>query len=131
MAGFNQVVLMGKLVRDPDLKYVSGMPLCTLRLVVPRFYKGKDGQRKNDSLFIDVLVWRHMAEVCAQALRKQSEVMVSGRLQMNDWTGRDGHRRQAYRVQSERIQFLRRGPSEAQAGAENETPEEKPNSDAA
>ena len=106
MPGFNQVVLMGKLVRDPELKYVGGMPLCVLRLFVPRFYKSKDGGQKNDSLFIDVQVWRRMAEVCNQFLHKNSEIMVSGRLQMNEWTGKDGHKRTTYRIQSERIQFL-------------------------
>ena len=112
MPGFNQVVLMGKLVRDPELKYVNSFPLCTMRLYVPRFYKNKDGEQKNDSLFIDVIIWRRMAEICSQALAKNSEIMVAGRLQMNEWTGRDGKKRVTYQVQSERIQFLRRKETE-------------------
>ncbi|MHC4605592.1 MAG: single-stranded DNA-binding protein [Planctomycetota bacterium] len=114
MPGFNQVVLMGKLVKEPRLNYANGLPVCNLRLYVPRFYKSKDGTQKNDSLFIDVVVWRRMAEVCHQALHKDSQIMVSGRLQMNDWTGNDGLRRLSYRVQSERIQFLQRKPAEAE-----------------
>src|SRR3990172_7531393 len=100
MAGFNQVVLMGKIVRDPDLQYVGGMPKCTLRLLVPRFYKGKDGKEKNDSLFIDVVVWRRTAEICKQFLSRNREIMVAGRLQMDEWAGKDGKKRVTYRVQS-------------------------------
>lgn len=118
MAGFNHVVLMGKLVREPDLRYASSLPVCTLRLLVPRSYKGKDGERKYDGLFIDVVVWRRMAEICSQFLHKNSEVLVQGRLELNRWKGKDGAFRNDYRIQSERIQFLKRygndeGTSEA------------------
>ena len=123
MAGFNQIVIMGKLVREPELKYVNGMPLCTMRVVVPRFYKTKEGDQKSDSLFINVTVWRRMGEICNQVLAKGSQVMVSGRLQMNEWVGRDERKRVDYQIVSERIQFIgeRRqgsGGNEAEADPE-------------
>ncbi len=118
MPGFNQVVLMGKLVRDPDLNYAAGMPVCKLRLLVPRYYKNKDGEKKSDSLFIDIIVRRKMAEICKQALEKNSEIMVAGRLQMNEWTMRDGRKRVDYRIVSERIQFLTRKERAEESGSE-------------
>ena len=106
MPGFNEVILMGKLVFDPDLRYANSFPVCQMRLVVPRRYKNKDDEWKSDSLFIDIQIWRHMAEICAQKLKKGSQIMVAGRLQLNEWKDKEGRPRQTYRVQAQRIQFL-------------------------
>lgn len=121
MSALNHVVLMGKLVSPPDLQYAGGLPVCRLRILVPRRYKGKDGQWKEDSLFISVHVWRHLAEICSQMLRKGSELIVTGRLQMNEWTGKDGAKRSNYRILAEHLHFLK-----GEEKPEREEPAEEP-----
>ena len=77
----NNVVLTGRLTRDPELRYSEGgVPFTIFTLAVDRKYKNNDGERIAD--FIDVLTWRKVAESCAEYLNKGSLVGVEGRLQI-------------------------------------------------
>jgi len=120
MATFNQVVLVGKLVRDPDLQYAKGMPVCRMRMLVPGVKK-KEENGKGNGLFIDVVVWRRMAEICSQFLKKGRGVLVAGRLEMNQWTGKDGREREQMRIQADRVQFLEDRETPGEDSDRNET----------
>lgn len=110
MADLNRVFLMGRLTFDPELRRTpSGTAVAELRLATSRSWTGKDGERKEETLFIDVTVWDRQAETCCQYLRKGSGVHVEGSLKMDTWDDKTtGEKRQKIKVQAERVQFLDR-----------------------
>lgn len=115
----NKVFLAGRLTGDPELRYTpQGTAVCGLRLAVSRYYKGKDGERKEETLFIDVTVWDKTAEYCGERLRKGRPLLVEGRLKSDAWDDKTtGQKRTKIEVQGWRIQELdwedRGGPSGA------------------
>jgi len=110
----NHIVLIGRLVADPVLRYTqSGVAVTSFTLAVDRNRSKEDGQRETD--FIDVVTWRKLAETCANHLNKGRLVAVSGRLQIRRYDDKDGIRRKAAEVVAERVQFLDRAK---QDGAE-------------
>jgi single-strand DNA-binding protein len=110
MADLNKVFLMGRLTFDPELRYTpSGSAVTDLRMATSRTWTGKDGDRKEETLFIDVTVWDRQAENCCQYLRKGSAVHIEGSLKMDTWDDKTtGEKRSKIRVQAERVQFLDR-----------------------
>ena len=101
----NQIVLMGRLTRDPELRYTqSQTPVATFRIAVDRDYTGRDGGEKQTD-FIDIVAWRQSAEFASKYFTKGSMVIVTGRLQMRDWTDRDGNKRTSAEVVADRVMF--------------------------
>jgi single-strand DNA-binding protein len=107
MAGLNNVVLIGNLTKDPELRYTpSGIPVCTLRLAVNRNFTNSQGEIETD--YFNVVVWRNQAEKCAEYLSKGRQVAVTGRLQSRAWETADGQRRTTIEVVADRVIFLGR-----------------------
>jgi len=108
MPDLNKVYLAGRLTRDPELKYTqSGLAICKLGLAASRFYKGRDGEKKEDTLFIDVTVWDKQGEYLGQRLRQGSPILVEGRLKMDSWEDKtSGQKRTKIEVQALRVQEL-------------------------
>ena len=113
MADLNKVFLMGRLTFDPELRRTpSGTAVAELRMATSRSWPGRDGERREETLFIDVTVWDRQAENCCQYLRKGSAIHVEGSLKMDTWDDKTtGEKRSKIRVQADRVQFLdgRRG----------------------
>lgn len=101
----NHIVLMGRLTRDPELRYTgSNIPVASFRIAVDRdFGKGENGEKQTD--FIDVVAWRQTGEFVSKFFTKGSMVVVSGRLQMRDWTDRDGNKRTSAEVVADNVYF--------------------------
>lgn len=110
MAQLNKVFLMGNLTRDPELRYTPGGSAVTdLGLAVNRSWTSKDGERKEDTLFIDVTVWDRQAETCCQYLKKGRPIHVEGSLKMESWEDKTtGEKRSKIKVLADRVQFLDR-----------------------
>ncbi|WP_406697529.1 single-stranded DNA-binding protein [Singulisphaera sp. Ch08] len=110
MADLNKVFLMGRLTFDPELRYTpSGAAVTDLRMATSRTWTGKDGDRKEETLFIDVTVWDRQAENCCQYLKKGSGVHIEGALKMDTWDDKTtGEKRSKIRVSADRVQFLDR-----------------------
>ena len=110
MASLNKVFLLGNLVRDPDLRGLpNGQSVCELRMAVSRRYTNGSGQEVEDTCFVDVVVWGKSAKNCKQYLAKGSQVMVEGRLQLDQWEDRNGGgTRSRLRVIAEQVQFMSR-----------------------
>ncbi len=107
MPDLNKVLLAGRLTRDPELRYLpSGMPLCKLGLAVSRFYKTKEGEKREDTFFINVTVWGKSGEYCNEYLRKGRPVLVEGQLRSNDYTDKEGQKRTGFEINAERVQQL-------------------------
>ena len=104
MADLNKVFLMGRLTFDPELRRTpSGAAVTELRLATSRSWAGRDGERQEETLFIDVTVWDRQAETCCQYLKKGRAVHVEGYLKMDSWEDKNtGEKRSKVKVQAER-----------------------------
>ena len=101
----NHIDLMGRLTRDPELRYTqSQVPVASFRIAVDRDFGGRDGQERQTD-FIDVVAWRATAEFVHKYFTKGSMAVVSGRLQMRDWTDRDGNKRTSAEVVADNVYF--------------------------
>ena len=121
MAELNKVLLIGRLTKDPDLRYTAaGMAVVTLRMAVNHTYRAKE-EKKEEVLYIDVNVWGKSAELAKQYLTKGREVFIEGRLQQNDWTDKQtNQKRTSYRVNADRFQFLGSGRQQGAGGDPSE-----------
>src|SRR5271157_4953357 len=108
MPDLNKVFLMGRLTFDPELHRIpSGTAVTELRMATSRSWTGRDGERWEETLFIDVTVWDRQAETCCQYLRKGSSIHVEGYLRVDSWDDKTtGEKRSKIRVQADRVQFL-------------------------
>ena len=101
----NHIDLMGRLVRDPELRYTqSQLPVVSFRIAVDRDFGGRDGGEKQAD-FIDIVAWRNTAEFVSKYFTKGSMAVISGRLQMRDWTDRDGNKRTSAEVVADNVYF--------------------------
>ena len=101
----NHITIMGRLVRDPELRYTqSQTPVASFTLAVDRDFAGRDsGERQTD--FIDCVAWRQTGEFVSKYFQKGSMAVVAGRLQIRDWTDRDGNKRRTAEVVAENVYF--------------------------
>ena len=101
----NHITLMGRLVRDPELRYTqSQTPVVSFRIAVDRDFGARDGgERQAD--FIDIVAWRQTAEFVNKYFQKGRMIVVSGRLQMRDWTDRDNNKRTSAEVVADNVYF--------------------------
>ena len=107
MATLNKVFLVGNLTRDPELKYTAnGIGIAKFGLAVNRTYSSQDGEKKEDTCFVDITAWDKLAEVCNEHLTKGRLVLVEGRLQYQSWENEDGTKRSKIEVVAQNIQFL-------------------------
>ena len=103
----NRIILIGRLVRDPELRYTpNGVPVASITLACDRPFTNQQGERTAD--FIDVVIWRKLAEVTANHLRKGRLVAVQGRLQVRSYEANDGQRRRVSEVVADDVRFLDR-----------------------
>ena len=100
----NSVTLMGRLTRDPELKHTqSGTAVVSFTLAVDRDFKSQSGEKQTD--FIACTSWRNTAEFISKYFSKGSMAVVSGRLQIRDWTDKDGKNRRSAEVVVDNIYF--------------------------
>lgn len=101
----NHIDLMGRLTRDPELRYTqSQTPVASFTLAVDRDFSSRDtGERQTD--FIDCVAWRSTAEFVSKYFQKGSMAAVSGRLQIRDWTDREGGKRRSAEVVVDNVYF--------------------------
>lgn len=121
----NTVLLTGRLTRDAELKYTnSGTAICNFSIAVNRRYKDpKSGEWKDDTSFVDIVVWREAAERCGKVLKKGSPVHVEGRLKSSSYEAKDGSKRSKLEVEARRVQILEKAsPSGMSGGGEQEAP---------
>ncbi|WP_099221625.1 single-stranded DNA-binding protein [Listeria costaricensis] len=112
----NRVVLVGRLTKDPELRYTpAGVAVATFTLAVNRTFTNQQGEREAD--FINCVVWRKPAENVANFLRKGSLAGVDGRVQTRNYEGQDGKRVYVTEVVAESVQFLE--PKNANNGGGN------------
>ena len=101
----NHIVVMGRLTRDPELRYTqSQTPVASFTVAVDRDFANRDsGERQTD--FIDCVAWRQTAEFVNKFFQKGSMAVVSGRLQIRDWTDREGGKRRSAEIVVDNMYF--------------------------
>ncbi len=107
MASFNKVILMGNLTRDPETRVTAnGNTICKLGLAVSRVYSTRDGERREETTFVDIDAFGRQAEVITKYMRKGRPLMVEGRLKLDQWETNDGQKRSKLGVVLENFQFI-------------------------
>ena len=100
----NKIILMGRLTRDPELRRTNGgTAVANFNIAVDRDFKSQDGEKETD--FIDVVVWRGTAEFVSKYFTKGRMAVVEGRLQIRDWTDKEGGKRRTAEVIADNVYF--------------------------
>ena len=101
----NKVFLIGRLTRDPELRYTgSNIPVATFSLAVNRNFTNQNGEREAD--FINIVVWRKQAENCKNYINQGSQVAIDGRIQTRNYEDSEGNKRYVTEVVADNVQFL-------------------------
>lgn len=108
MANLNKVMLIGNLTRDPELRYTpSGKAVADISLAINRVWNNEQGQKQEETIFVDVTLWSRQAELAQQYLSKGRGVYIEGRLQMDTWDDKEtGKKRSRLKVVGDNLQFL-------------------------
>ena len=100
----NHIVLMGRLTRDPELRHTgNGIAVASFSLAVDRDFKSQGGEKETD--FVDIVAWRSTADFVSKFFTKGRMAVVEGRLQLRDWTDKDGGKRRSAEVVAEHVYF--------------------------
>jgi single-strand DNA-binding protein len=125
MPNYNKVILMGNLTRDPEVKYTSGgTAIAKLGMAINRTWTNKEGQKQEETTFVDVDAFGRQAEVIGQYLKKGRPVMIEGRLKLDQWDDKQtGQKRSKLGVTLEGFQFLdSRGEGGGGQGYQSDAP---------
>ena len=108
MAGINKVILVGRLGRDPEVRYTpSGVTVANFSVATSEEWKDRDtGQKQERTEWHKIVAWRRLGEICGEYLKKGSQVYVEGRLQTKSWEDRDGNKRYTTEVIAQNMQML-------------------------
>jgi single-strand DNA-binding protein len=101
----NKVIIAGRLTRDPELKYISsGRAVCRVSIANSQYFKGKDGERRESTTFVDVSLWDKQAEWVGERLKKGRPVLVEGRLKSDSWEDKNtGQKRSKIEISAQRL----------------------------
>jgi single-strand DNA-binding protein len=103
----NKVILVGRLGRDPEMRYTAGgTPVCNFTVATNEVYRDKGGERQERTEWHRIVAWSKLAEQCSQLLKKGSLVYLEGRLQTREWNDRSGNKRNTTEVVVNRMRTL-------------------------
>ena len=126
--GLNKVILIGRLGRDPEMRYTpSGKPVTSFSVATTRSWVNADGERREETEWFNVVAWGNLAEICKQCLSKGQQVYIEGRLQTRGWEDEAGNKH--YRtevVANEMIALGERREAQAPKQAKADEGEEFP-----
>ncbi|MFL6588963.1 MAG: single-stranded DNA-binding protein [Chthoniobacterales bacterium] len=119
MASFNKVILLGNLTRDPEVRYTpKGTAVTELGMAVNRVYTAENGEKREETTFVDVTLWGRTAEIAGEYLKKGRPVFIEGRLQLDTWDDKtSGQKRSKLKVVGEGLQLLGGRPGGGAGGA--------------
>lgn len=119
----NKVFLIGRLTRDPELRFMpNGEAVCNFGLATSEKWKNKNGEPTEKTEFHNITLYRRLAEVAGQYLKKGSLVYIEGRIQSRKYTGKDGIERTAYEIIGSEMKMLGGGNDSGQQNAQHTPP---------
>ncbi|MBU2723902.1 single-stranded DNA-binding protein [Acidithiobacillus ferridurans] len=137
MAGVNKVIVMGHLRQDPEMRYTqSNDAVATLSIATSEQFKDKEGNKQERTEWHRVVLWRRLAEIAGEYLRKGSMAYVEGRLQTRKWTDKEGVERYTTEIVGDRLQLVggksengggnggnnRQRPAQSQSASQRQAP---------
>ena len=108
MAGINKVILVGRLGRDPEVRYTpNGVPVANFSIATSEEWKDKDtGEKRERTEWHRIEAWRRLGEICGEYLHKGKQVYIEGKLQTDAWEDRDGNKRYTTKIIAQSMQML-------------------------
>jgi single-strand DNA-binding protein len=130
MASFNKVILLGNLTRDPEVRYTpKGTAVTELGMAVNRVYTAENGEKREETTFVDVTLWGRTAEIAGEYLKKGRPVFIEGRLQLDTWDDKQsGQKRSKLKVVGEGLQLIGSRPGGGGGGGGDEESSSAPRS---
>ena len=114
MASVNKVILVGNLGADPEMRHTSsGDPVCTLSVATTEKYKNRDGEQQSTTEWHNVVLFRRLAEIANQYLRKGSSAYFEGQLKTRKWTDKNGLERYTTEIEANELKLLDRQDSQS------------------
>lgn len=124
----NRIIVMGRLTHDPELRETAAKtPVCSFSIACDRDYKQKDKEKETD--FLDCVAWRSTAEFVSKYFTKGRTAVVEGRLQIRDWTDREGNQRRSAEIVADHVYFGDSKPQKGNANGGTEPPAYSPEED--
>jgi single-strand DNA-binding protein len=107
MAGINKVIILGRLGKDPELKYTpSGTAVCTFSVATSKTWKDKDGKQQEKTQWHNMVIWQKLAEVAAKYLTKGSQAYFEGEIETRSYEGKDGDKRYITEIIVNKVEFV-------------------------
>ena len=107
MSGVNKAIIVGRLGKDPELRYTGGgTPVVNMSVATSENYKDKEGQKQEKTEWHRIVMFGKMAEVCAKYLQKGRQVYLEGRIQTRSWENKDGVKQYTTEIVANAVQFL-------------------------
>ncbi|MEP6698923.1 MAG: single-stranded DNA-binding protein [Verrucomicrobiota bacterium] len=124
MSSFNQVILLGNVTRDPEIRYTpKGTAVTELGMAMNRVYSGEGGEKREEVTFVDVTLWGRTAEIAAEYAKKGRPVMIEGRLQLDSWDDKQsGQKRSKLKVVGESLHLIGGRPGGGGESEQGERP---------
>ena len=132
MAGINKVILVGRLGKDPEVRYTAdGVPVASFSIATSVEWKDKNsGEKREKTEWHRIDAWRRLGEICGEYLHKGKQVYIEGRLQTDSWEDKDGNKRYTTKVVAREMQMLdspMRGEGSTESQSQQQPPEEPVN----
>jgi single-strand DNA-binding protein len=119
MAGVNRVILIGNLGKDPEIRSLEGgVKVANFSLATTETYKGKNGEKVDQTEWHNIVLWRGLAEVAESFLKKGNTIYVEGKIRTRDWTDKDGNKRYTTEIVGDNMVMLG-GKRDQQGGGDS------------
>lgn len=107
MASINKVTLIGRLGRDPEMRYTTdGTPVATFSLATSETWKDKNGEKQEKTEWHNIVAWRKLGEIAGEYLKKGKEVYLEGKIQSREYTDKEGIKRRVYEIIATEMKML-------------------------
>ncbi len=109
----NKVILVGNVGKDPETRYLeSGVAVCNFPMATSETYKNRDGEKVTNTEWHNIVLWRNLAEIANQYVKKGTQLYIEGRIRTRSWEDRDGNKRYITEVVGDNMQMLGRPPKD-------------------
>ena len=116
MSNLNKVMLVGRLGKDPELRYTTdGTPVATFTMATSETFKDKSGTKQERTEWHTIVAWRKLAEIAGEYLKKGRLVYVEGKIQSREWEGKDGIKRRQYEIIASDMKMFPTGQGQGQS----------------
>jgi single-strand DNA-binding protein len=124
-ASVNKVILIGRLGKDPELKYTpSGTPVAKFTLATDEVFKDQSGEQQKHTEWHNIVAWKRLAEICGEYLTKGKQVYIEGSIRSRQWEDQSGNKRTAYEIVARDMRMLG-SKAEAERAAAERAPAER------